>query len=149
MSILKIFRRHLLPNHKSDWAETWWEASEQHRDSEWLKSFRSDIQDGRCSGHLETTSAPKWYVRLSWNLVGGFGETWRFRTAKFVPFRHLRLEFFKWHLPNHNADWAKAWLAASERFRIAEIVLVWYLAILKIFKPHLLPNGKSDWAKTW
>ena len=23
------------------------------------------------------------------------------------------------------------------------------LAILKIFKPHLLPNGKSDLAKTW
>ena len=43
----------------SDWAETWWEALERHRDSELLISFRSDIQDG---GHLEilqTTSPPK------------------------------------------------------------------------------------------
>ena len=45
-AILKFFERHLLPNHKSDWAETWWEASERHKDSEFLKSFRSDIQDG-------------------------------------------------------------------------------------------------------
>ena len=44
---------HLLPNRKSDWAKSWWEASQQHRDSELLKSFLSDIQDGRHSGHLE------------------------------------------------------------------------------------------------
>ena len=31
--------RHLLPNHRSDWAETWWEAS--------VKWFCSNIQDGR------------------------------------------------------------------------------------------------------
>ena len=34
------------PKPKSDWAETWWEASEQHRDSKFLKSFCSYIQDG-------------------------------------------------------------------------------------------------------
>ena len=133
LSILKIFKWHLLPNRKSDWAETWWEASEQHRDSEWLKSFCSDIQDGCYSGHLEnleTTSAPKWYVRLSWNLVGGIGETWKFKTAKFIPFRHLRLKFFKWHLlPNCNADWAKAWLAASEWQRDS--------GLLKLFWSHI------------
>ena len=29
-AILKFFKRHLLPNHKWDWAETWWEASQWH-----------------------------------------------------------------------------------------------------------------------
>ena len=28
---------HLLPNHKSDWAEIWWESSQLHRDWELLK----------------------------------------------------------------------------------------------------------------
>ena len=45
-AILKIFKRHLLPNRKLVWAETWWEALAQHTDSELLKSFRCDIQDG-------------------------------------------------------------------------------------------------------
>ena len=40
-AILKIFKWHLHPNRKSDWAETWWEASEQHRDSELLKLWPS------------------------------------------------------------------------------------------------------------
>ena len=35
--------------------ETWWEASEWYGDSELLKSFCSDIQDGR-----QTTAAPEW-----------------------------------------------------------------------------------------
>ena len=55
------------------------QQSEQHRDSELLKSFRSDVQDG---GRLE--NAPKPQVRLSPNLVGGIGVTWRFRIAKLV-----------------------------------------------------------------
>ena len=61
-AILKFFKKHVLPNHKSDWAETGWETSEQYRDSELLKSFRSDIQDGRHGAHLEilqTTSPLK------------------------------------------------------------------------------------------
>ena len=35
--ILKFLKWHLLPNHKLDWAKTWWEASEWHRDSGLLK----------------------------------------------------------------------------------------------------------------
>ena len=45
-AILKFFKQRLLENHKLDWAETLWEALEQHRDSELLKLFCSDIQDG-------------------------------------------------------------------------------------------------------
>ena len=45
-----------LQNHKSDSAETWWEASGLHRDSELLKSFCSDIQDDRHGSHLENSS---------------------------------------------------------------------------------------------
>ena len=58
-----------------------------HRDSELLKSFCSDIQDG-CQGsrleNLQTASAYEWQVGLSQNLVGGIGETWRFRIAKII-----------------------------------------------------------------
>ena len=107
-AILKFFKRHL-PNRKLDNAETWWEASEWHRDSELLKSFCSDIKDGNHGCHLEnlqTSSAPKWQVRLSrnfshfwhvlqnrksdWaeNLVGSIGAAWRFRIAKIVAFQY-------------------------------------------------------------
>ena len=135
------------PIHFSIFPEPW--------DSEWLKSFHSEIQDGCYSGHLEnfeTISAPERYVGLS--LLGGIGETWRFRTAKFVPFRDLRLKFFSWHLlPNCNADWAQTWLVASEWHRDSELLKMFWSdiwdGILKIVKSHLLPNGKSDWAKTW
>ena len=131
-AMLKFFRRHL-PNFKLDWAETWWEVLERHRDSELLKSFRSDIQDGCHGGHLESL------------------------------------------LPNHMLDWAETWWEALEWHRDSELLKSFRLAIqdgrldhygsqhdgrhwsdieiqvaiLKIFKPHLLQNGKSDWAKTW
>ena len=62
MAILKILKPHLLPNPKSDWAQTWWEALGPHGDVELLKSFRSDIQDGRSVSHfenLQTASPPK------------------------------------------------------------------------------------------
>ena len=45
-AILKFFKRHLTQDRKSEWAETWWEVLGRHGDSELLKSFRSDIQDG-------------------------------------------------------------------------------------------------------
>ena len=44
-AILKFFERHLLPNHKSDWAEID-ERLRSDRDSELLKSFHFNIQDG-------------------------------------------------------------------------------------------------------
>ena len=58
---LKIFKLYLLPNRKSVWAERWWEALGQHGDSELLKSFRSNIQDGHYGNHLEIlqTTSPK------------------------------------------------------------------------------------------
>ena len=52
--ILKHFKPHLLLSGKSDWAKTWWEELRRHGDSELLKSFRSNVQDGRNGGHLET-----------------------------------------------------------------------------------------------
>ena len=61
----------------SDWTETWWEASQWNRDSELLKSFHSNIQDGR-HGHLEilqTTFPPNhksdwaktWWESSQWH----------------------------------------------------------------------------------
>ena len=52
VAFLKFYKQHL-PNRKADWAKTWWEASQWHRDSELLKSFHSDIQDGRHGSHIE------------------------------------------------------------------------------------------------
>ena len=53
VAILKIFKPLLLLNGELDRAKTWWEALERHGDSELLKSFCYDIQDGRHGGHLE------------------------------------------------------------------------------------------------
>ena len=53
---------YLLPNSKSDGAETWWKASGQHGDLELLKLFHSGIQDGHHGSRLESlqiTSAPE------------------------------------------------------------------------------------------
>ena len=61
-AILKVFSCYLLPNNKSDRAETWWKALGQNGDLELLKWFRSDIQDGHHGSHLENlqiTSAPE------------------------------------------------------------------------------------------
>ena len=61
VAILKILKQHLLPNSKSYKAETWWYALGRQGDSELLKSYGSDIQNGGHGGHLENlqkTSAP-------------------------------------------------------------------------------------------
>ena len=128
--------------------QTWWEASQWHRDSELLKSLHSDIHDSYHGGHLENfqTAAPsKPEVRLSWNLVGGIVAIWRFRIAKIVLFR-----------PNRMSDWAETWWDASQLHRDSELLKSFcskiqdgiMVAILKFFKWHL-PNYKLDWAKTW
>ena len=61
VAILKILQPHLLPNPKSDWAQTSWKALGPHGDLESLNSFRSNIQDGRHASHLENlyTTSPK------------------------------------------------------------------------------------------
>ena len=61
-AILKVFNCYLLPNSKSDGAETWWKVSGQHGDLELLKWFHSGVQDGHHGSHLENlqmTSAPE------------------------------------------------------------------------------------------
>ena len=61
-AILKTVKPHLLRNPKSDWAQTWWMALGPYGGLELLKSFHSDIQDGRHVGHLgnlQTTSPSK------------------------------------------------------------------------------------------
>ena len=62
VTILKILKRHLLPNVKSDWAETWWEAFEKHGDSELLNSFHPDFQDG-CDGGRQALG--RWRFRIA------------------------------------------------------------------------------------
>ena len=112
----------------------------------------------------------KWHLLsdgkgLSWNLVGGIGETWRFRTAKFVPFRHQSWPT-QWPSWNSSNNISQTWIQIESQLdgkhqRNTEIQNCWIpsgrilsemaskVAILKIFKPHLLQNGKSDWAKNW
>ena len=64
-TILKVFNCYLLPNGKSDWAETWWKALGQRGNLEMLKSFRSDIKDSHHSGHLEIFK-PHLPQKLDW-----------------------------------------------------------------------------------
>ena len=152
-AILKFFKRHLLPKRKSDWAKTWWEASQWHKDSELLKSFRSDIQDGRHGGHLEilqTTFPPKPYVGSSWNLVGGITVRQKFKIAKITPLRCPRwppghLEILQTTpFPNRKSDWAKTWREASQWRKDTELLKSFlsdiqdgcHLEILQTTSPH-------------
>ena len=135
-----------------------WEASEWHGNSVLLKSFRSNIQDGRHGGHLENlqTICSRTISRINSNLVGGIEETWKFRIAKIIPVRYPRWppwppswDSSKHLLPNSRLDWAETWCEASEIHRDSESLKLFCsdiqdgppAAILKIFKPHLLPNG--------
>ena len=150
-AILKFFKWHLLSNPKSDWAETWWEASQWHRVSELLKLFCSKIQtlswielklDGK--HHSDTE------IQNCWNSA--------------IPVSKMAiLKFFKQHLlSNPKSDWAETWWEASQWHRFSELLklfcseiqtLSWIelklVAIMKFYKLHLLPNPKSDWAETW
>ena len=61
VAILKVFSCYLLPNRKSDEAETWNNMG-QHGDLVLLKLFHSDIQDGHHGSHpenLQISSATK------------------------------------------------------------------------------------------
>ena len=70
-AILKFFKPHLLPNRKTNWAKTWWEASQWHKDLELLKLFCSDIKDGRKGAILKYF---KQYLRP--NPKSDWAETW-------------------------------------------------------------------------
>ena len=50
---LKLFKEHLLPTEPCRIKLKQWDASRGLGDSESLKSFHSDIQDGCHGGHLE------------------------------------------------------------------------------------------------
>ena len=137
VAILKFFKQHLL-NPKSSWAETWWEASQWHRDSEWLKSFR-------------------WYPRWpppSWNSSNNISKTISQIALKLSMAAILK--FFNRHLPNRKLDWAETWWEASQWHRNSELLkytvpiskMAATAAILKFFKWYLLQNYKSDWAET-
>ena len=148
-AIFKFFKRHLLSNPKSDWAETWWEASQWHRVS---KLFCFEIHDmATRGGHLEilqtTLLLNPWkpYVRKSWNLLGGITVTQRFRIAKIILFRYPRW----WPAWNSSNDISSQSLSQIEskldgrhhsyscqRFRIAKIVPFQY--------PRWLP-GRPSW----
>ena len=166
-TILKIFK-YLLPDRKLDWVETWWEALEQHRDSELLKSFHSDIQDDHHDGHfenLQTASALEWYVRLSQKLVGSIGVTWRFRIAKFIMFQYPRwLPWWpSWKPWNDICSWTVRWIKLKLGQRhwgdmeiqncqtdsIAISKMAAMAAKLKFFKTRLLPKRNVDLAQTW
>ena len=119
--------RHLLLNQKFDWAKTWWEASQWHRDSKLLKSFCSDIQDGHQGGHLEilqTTSPPKPYVRLSWDLMGGISVRQKLKTAIIFPFQYPRWppQWPSWNSSNVRLSRnLMRSIRVKWRFRIAEL----------------------------
>ena len=58
----------------SNLAQTWWNASGQHVDSELPKLFHFHIQDGCHGSHVEClqmTSTLEIYARLNRNLAGG------------------------------------------------------------------------------
>ena len=111
--ILKFLKRHLLPNRKSDWAKTLWEASERHRDSELLKLFRSDLQADLSSNSSNDISSKA----VSWIERKPDGKHWRdikiqnclncsVWLSKMAAWAAI-LKILKPHLlPNPKSDWA-------------------------------------------
>ena len=75
-AVLKIFKPHLLPNAKADWAKTWSGAFKQHGDSVLLKSFHSNVQDYGNGGHLETAQIKSPPEPLSWIELPTDGKHW-------------------------------------------------------------------------
>ena len=65
VAILK-FLWHLLQNRKLDLAEAWLEASELHWNLELLKSFGTNIQDGRHGSYLENLQTTCAQCKLDW-----------------------------------------------------------------------------------
>ena len=57
-AILKFFKPHLVPYRKLEWAKTWCAILGWYGNSEFLKSFRSDVQDSRHGGHVESLETP-------------------------------------------------------------------------------------------
>ena len=113
VAILKFLKIHLLPNCKSDWAETWWEASGWQGDSELLKPF-SSISTMKAILSILNHICTELWVKLSRNLVG-IGAAWRFRNAKSIPFRYPQ-----W------PPWWPSWnLSNNLRFRTAKDNLFW------------------------
>ena len=148
VAILKFFKRHL-PNHRSDWVKTWWEASERHRDSELLKLVHSDIPEGRHGGRLEIF---KWHFlpnqKLDWAKIW-----WE------ALERHRDSELFKsFRLAIQDGRLEDLELLKSFRSDIQDRRRVSHLgnlqttsppAILKVFNCYLVPNNKSFGAETW
>ena len=114
-------------NHVFSWTvsridPTYREALGWHEDLELLNSFHSKMVPmvGVLKRHLLSNA-----VGLSWNLVDSIEETWKFRTAKFVPFRYQSWPPLRPSL-NYSNDISsqtimriepKAWWEASERHR--------------------------------
>ena len=155
-AILKFFKRHLLPDHKSDWTKTWWEASEWHRDSKLLKSFHSDIQDGSHGHHLEILSndiSSQIISQIEQKLDGRYHSDTEIQNCynRSVPISKTTtttaiFKFFKQHLlPNHKSDWAKTWWEASQSdieiqncWNLSDIQDGSHLEILQITSPPKL-----------
>ena len=143
-AILKFFKQHLLPNHKSDWVKTWLEASKRHRDSEllklsaFLKIFKQLLRLS-CKSSIIICSRT---VGLRGNLMEGIGAAWRFRIAKMILFWNPR-----W--PPWQPSW-KSWNHICYR-RISlslnmmgGIEVIWKFRIAKI-----LLFQCSRWPPSW
>ena len=112
--ILKFFKLHLLPNHKSDWAKNWWKASERHRESGLLKLFPISKM-AAILNFFKRHLLPN--RKLDW------AETWweaseRHRDLELLKLFRLAiqdgrlaiLKIFKQHLlPNSKSDWTQTW----------------------------------------
>ena len=135
-AILKFFKQHL-PNLRSDWAKTWWEASEQNRDSELLKLLW-------------------WPWRPSWNSSNDISSQTISWVQPKLDVKHrcdiemaTILKFFKPHLlPNSKSGWAETrweasgWRGDSELLNRSVPIskMVAMVAILKLFKQHRILN---------
>ena len=109
VAIMKFIKQHLLLNPKSHWAETWWEASQWHRDSELLKLFHSDIQDGRLGCHI--VAIMKFIKQHLLNPKSHWAETWWeasqwHRDSELLKLFHSDIQDGHWYILQ-KSDWAE------------------------------------------
>ena len=132
VAILKFYKWYLLPNRKLDWAENWWEALEQHRDSELLKSFCYNIQDGHHGSHILKIIKPHLLMNSKWDWdESWWGGHWGHMENHSVPISKIvamaaTLKFFKQDLPNCKWDWDATWWEALECYWDSELLKLFY-----------------------
>ena len=144
VAILKIFKPHLLPKDKSDWAETWLEALGRHGDLDLLKAFCYRIQNGHHGNHLKD-------LQLLAHLELCSGTAYAVACCLLSVHPSLTFSHFGHLLQNRKLNWAGmvGGIGATWRVRMAK-VFAFHYPKLQPLQPSWKPsNHMCSWMVSW